>query len=456
MVTFTARRSEPQLVCPAMPTPHDTKNLSDLDDQWTLRFYESIVGFFRAPPRPAGKANNNNMAKGIKAAIAGALVHYYPIAGRLRKLPGGGNKLAVDCTGEGVVFVEAAADVRLVDLGEPLLPPYPCVEEFMADVVGDTTDVIDKPLLFMQVTQLKCGGFAIGIHICHCIADGFGLLQFIKCIADFASGKLVPTTLPVWKRDLFTARVPPSLSHIYPAYKPFLLGLDHAGEDVMLSTPPENTIVQYFFFGPKDIEILRKHVPSHLAQYTTTFELITAVMWRCRTIALGYESSHKVRVMFTLNARGRRSITGDTLVPRGFYGNAHISPMVEATVDELTKKPLAHILELMRKAKLETTEDCMKSMVDLTALWQQQPPFCMDRTYEISDTKWVAGNALKLGMAELVAGGTPLVGDFTSKLISYHTSCKNENGEDSTTVSLLLPKPAMKRFANEMAIWLKD
>lgn len=64
--------------------------------------------------------------------------------------------------------------------------------------------------------------------------------------------------------------------------------------------------------------------------------------------------------------------------------------------------------------------------------------------------------SLKLGMAELVAGGTPLVGDFTSKLISYHTSCKNENGEDSTTVSLLLPKPAMKRFANEMAIWLKD
>ena len=93
------------------------------------------------------------MAKAIKAAVAGALVYYYPMAGRLRKLPGG-NKLVVDCTGEGVVFVEAYADVRLEDLGQPLLPPYPCVEEFMGDA-GDIRDVVDKPLLYLQVMLLK-------------------------------------------------------------------------------------------------------------------------------------------------------------------------------------------------------------------------------------------------------------------------------------------------------------
>ena len=151
MVTFTARRSEPVLVAPARPTPRETKALSDLDDQWTLRFYESIVGFFRGRPgktnQPAGA--RGDMAKAIKAAVAGALVYYYPMAGRLRKLPGV-NKLAVDCTGEGVVFVEAYADVRLEDLGQPLLPPYPCVEEFMGDA-GDIRDVVDKPLLYLQV-----------------------------------------------------------------------------------------------------------------------------------------------------------------------------------------------------------------------------------------------------------------------------------------------------------------
>ncbi|XP_044401686.1 acyl transferase 1-like [Triticum aestivum] len=480
MVTFTARRREPELVRPARPTPVETKALSDLDDQWSLRFYESIVGFFRSPPGES--TTPGKVAKGIKAAVAGALVYYYPMAGRLRKLPDG-NKLVVDCTGEGVMFVEATADVRLEDLGQPLVPPYPCVEEFLGDA-GNTRDVIGKPLLFLQlsrekgekvksllgnsdygsfssgksfkkVTQLKCGGFVIGLHMCHCIADGFGILQFIKFIADLACGELIPTTLPVWKRDIFTARIPPSVSHVYSAYKPFLLGLDCRGNDVMLSTPPETMEVQYLFFGPKEIEILKSHVPGHLSKSTTTFELITAVMWRCRTLALGYESNQKVRVMFTLNARGR-SINGESVaVPHGYYGNAHLSPVVEVTVDELSTKPLAHILELMRKVKMDTTKACVKSMVDLMALWREWSPFCMDRTYEVSDTKWVGGNTLQFGKAELVAAGTPHAGDFTSKLISYHTKCKNQDGEDSTVVSILLPKLAMEKFTKEMAIWLK-
>ncbi|CAM0952552.1 unnamed protein product [Alopecurus aequalis] len=450
MVTFTARRSEPELVRPARQTPLETKALSDLDDQWSLRFYESIVGFFRSPPGESVRPGK--VAKSIKAAVAGALVYYYPMAGRLRKIPGG-NKLEVDCTGEGVMFMEGAADVRLEDLGQPLVPPYPCVEELLADA-GDTRDVVGKPLLFLQVTQLKCGGFVIGLHMCHCIADGFGILQFIKSIADFACGEFIPTTLPVWKRDIFTARMPPSIAHVYPAYKPFLNGLDCSGDDVMLSTPPESMEVQYLFFGPKEMEILRSHVPEHLSKSTTTFELLTAVMWRCRTIALGYEASQQVRVMFTLNTRGR-SLNGESAVPRGYYGNAHFSPMVEMTVNELATKPLSQILELMRKVKLDTTKDCMKSMVDLMALWRERSPFGMDRTYEVSDTKWVGGNALRFGKAELVAAGTPHAGDFTSKLISYHTKCKNKYGEDSTVVSILLPKPIMQKFTKEMAIWLK-
>lgn len=78
----------------------------------------------------------------------------------------------------------------------------------------------------------------------------------------------------------------------------------------------------------------------------------------------------------------------------------------------------------------------------------------MDRTYEVTDTKWVGGNALQFGMAELVAGGKPFAGDLASKLISYHMMCKNENGEDSTVVLLLLPKPAMEMFTKEIVVWL--
>uniref|UniRef100_J3KTX4 Uncharacterized protein n=1 Tax=Oryza brachyantha TaxID=4533 RepID=J3KTX4_ORYBR len=465
MVTFTARRSEPELVAPARPTPRETKALSDLDDQWTLRYYETVVGFFRVSPRMAGglswAGGNNVAAMVIRAAVAEALVYYYPVAGRLRALRPGGNKLAVDCTAEGVVFVEADADVRLEEFGQPLLPPYPCVEELLCDA-GDTKAVVGKPLLLMQVTQLKCGGFVIGLHMCHCIFDAFGLLQFIKTIAGFAGGEPVPSTMPVWGRDhqLFTARTPPSVAHVYPAYKPILDGLDRTGDDVMLTTPPESMVMRYFRFGPEEISLLRGLIPPHLVRSTTSFELLTAVMWRCRTVALGYEPHHRVRLTFTLNLRGRlssRDGAGGAAVRRGYYGNAHFSPMAVATVGELTRRPLADTVELMSRAKGSTTSECMASMVDLLASWREQPAFPVDRTYEVSDTKWAAGGgALRCGVAEMVGGGTPFAGDLTSKLISYHMQCKDENGEDMTVVSMLLPEPAMERFTKEMSFWLKS
>ncbi|WVZ59149.1 hypothetical protein U9M48_009341 [Paspalum notatum var. saurae] len=472
-VYYRARRSEPELVLPARPTPPETKVLSDLDDQRTLRYYETVIAFFRS--RRGCSNRPGDPAKAIRAALAEALVYYYPIAGRLRETTAGG-KLVVDCTAEGVVFVEADADVRLEEFGNPLLPPYPCVEELLCDA-GDTRAVVAKPLVFMQVTRLKCGGFVIGFHMCHNIADGFGMVQFFRSVAELARGEAVPTILPVWKRDILTTRynglpnvldyksddgVMQSTTH-YPslirpwnaaAYKPLPNGgLDYKSDDVMLSTPVGDMIAQYFLFGPREVSTLQSHIRGYLAtSAATSFELLTAIMWRCRTIALGYKPNQRVRLMITMNARGKWN--QHTLIPRGYYGNAHFSPIVETSVDELCNQPLAHTVELVRKTKLSVTKECMKSMVDTIACTRQWPPPTMDRIYEVSDTKWIATNATRFGWAELVGGGIPLAGDLTSKLGSDHMRCKNENGEYSTIVSMLLPKPAMEMFRNEMSVWL--
>uniref|UniRef100_J3KV35 Uncharacterized protein n=1 Tax=Oryza brachyantha TaxID=4533 RepID=J3KV35_ORYBR len=71
MVTFTARRSEPALLLPARPTPRETKALSDLDDQRTLRYYETVVGFFRR--RGGDVRAPADPAKAIRAVLAEAL-----------------------------------------------------------------------------------------------------------------------------------------------------------------------------------------------------------------------------------------------------------------------------------------------------------------------------------------------------------------------------------------------
>jgi hypothetical protein len=146
MVRFTARRSKAQVVAPARATPHETKALSDMDDCAYLRHYIGATMFFR--PVRDEPATTTDPAKAIRAALAEALVHYYPLAGRLREMPGG--RLAVDCTAQGAVFVEADADVLLEEFGQPALPPFPCVEELLCDV-DDYTPVLGNPLVYMQV-----------------------------------------------------------------------------------------------------------------------------------------------------------------------------------------------------------------------------------------------------------------------------------------------------------------
>jgi hypothetical protein len=58
--------------------------------------------------------------KVVKEALPKVLLHYYPFAEKLGDLDS--VKLTVDCTGEGVLFVEADTDISLEEFGD-LYPP---------------------------------------------------------------------------------------------------------------------------------------------------------------------------------------------------------------------------------------------------------------------------------------------------------------------------------------------
>ena len=68
------------------------------------------------------------------------------VARRLREVEG--RKLVVDCTGEGVVFMEADCMAELEAAG--LRPPFPCMDQLLFDVEG-SGGVLNSPLLLIQV-----------------------------------------------------------------------------------------------------------------------------------------------------------------------------------------------------------------------------------------------------------------------------------------------------------------
>jgi len=144
LLMLTARRCQPELVPPAAPTPREVKLLSDIDDQEGLRFNMPIIFIYCHEPSMVEK----DPVKVLKRALSQTLVYYYPLAGRIRE--GARDKLMVDCTGEGVMFIEAEADVTLDQFGGAPHPPFPCFQELIYDVPG-TKQIIDHPILFIQV-----------------------------------------------------------------------------------------------------------------------------------------------------------------------------------------------------------------------------------------------------------------------------------------------------------------
>ncbi|KAI3743413.1 hypothetical protein L1987_61122 [Smallanthus sonchifolius] len=309
-VTFTVRRYPPELIVPSKPTPRELKPLSDVDDQEGLRLQIPFIHIYQRNQ----KMGNKNPASVIREALA-----------------------------------KAEADVTLKQFGVELQPPFPCRDELLYEVPG-SGGIVDSPLLLIQVTRLLCGGFILAVRLNHTMSDGTGYGQFMTALSEMANGA---STLPVWQRELLCAREPPRVTCIHHEY-------DQVEDIEGTIIPLDDMENRSFFFGPSQISALRRFVPTHL-KTCTTFEVLTASLWRCRTIAIQPNPEDEMRMMPLVNARSKFK----PHIPVGYYGNVIGYPAAISKARHLCNKPLGHALELVMKAKSEVTEEYMRSIADL-------------------------------------------------------------------------------------------
>lgn len=435
---FTVRRQKPELIRPATPTPCDRKLLlSDIDDQEGLRFQVPVIQFYRHGPSMKGR----DPVKLIREALAQTLVFYYPFAGRLKEGPG--RKLFVDCTGDGVMFIEADADVTLEQFGQALQPPFPCLEELLYDVPG-SGGVLDCPLLLIQVTRLTCGGFIFALRLNHTMSDAAGLVQFMSAVGQITRGASLPSIAPVWHRELLNAREPPCVTCKHHEY-------DQVPDTKGTIIPLDDMVHRSFFFGPQEVSILRKLVPPHLRK-GSTFEVLTACLWRCRTSALQPDPEEEVRVICIVNARAKFNPP----LPIGYYGNAFAFPVALTTAGKLCSNPLAYALQLVMKAKSDVTEEYMKSVADLMVI-KGRPHFTVVRTYLVSDVTRAGFEEVDFGWGKPVYGG-PAKGGVGAipGVASFYVPFVNNKGEKGIVVPVCLPAFAMERFVKELDNTLKN
>ncbi|MCD9640863.1 hypothetical protein HAX54_026573 [Datura stramonium] len=432
---FLVTRHKPELVVPATKTPHERKYLSDLDDQGSLRLQIPILFFYKyniINPSLVEVINNYNRdpAKVIKEGLSKTLVFYYPLAGRIVEL-GDNKKLVVDCNGEGILFAEADAHVELDKLGDNIKPPCPYLDQLLYNVPG-SDGILGCPLLLVQVTRFSCGGFAVGFKFNHTMMDAYGMKLFFNALTELIQGASTPIILPVWQRDLFSARSSPCITCTHHEFD--------INEHVSnINAWDDSKLIQHsFFFGNKEIEAIRDQVAPSYRAISTKFELLVAFLWKCRTIALDLEPEETVRLTYLVNVRGK-ALKFD--VPLGYYGNGMVSPAAVSKAGLLCSSPLTYAVELVKSVKDHMNEEYIRSVADLMVI-KGRPELSKSWNFIVSDNRSAGFDEVDFGWGNPIFGGVPIAISF----ISFCVPIKNNMGEKGILVAINLPQLAMEKF----------
>ncbi|XP_058077390.1 acyl transferase 4 [Magnolia sinica] len=347
-MSYSVTRLAHSIIQPSESTPSVTLDLSAIDSLPALRCKIRTLHVFK---------HGQDAATVIKVALSKALVPYYPLAGRfVESRPG---LLQVDCTGEGIWFVEASAncsldavnylDNDLTDSRFNLLPDPP------SDKVGF------DPLVLIQVTQFTGDGFIVGLEFSHGICDGLGSSQFLNAVGELARGFQNPSIAPVWCREALTA--PPRFTLAALEQKP---------------PPPPNYKLQQSnmdisldYVGP-----LKRAFFEQTGRTCSAFEAITASIWRYRTRAIALETDTDVKLVFFANVR---KLT-DPPLPEGYYGNCFFPVIVTASSWWLAGATNIDIVRLIQEGKEKLRAEFGKWMAG-DYVGHEMDPFAPPLTY---------------------------------------------------------------------------
>ncbi|KAF7109786.1 hypothetical protein CFC21_109990 [Triticum aestivum] len=324
--TATVTRVAQRVVAPSAPTPGGELPLSWLDRYPTQRALIESLHVFKGR---AGDEAAESPVKAIERALAAALVSYYPIAGRLALSDGG--ELVVDCTGEGVWFVEATASCTLEEvdyLEYPLMVPK---DELLPHPTYPASDPLaeDSVILLVQVTQFACGGFVVGFRFSHAVADGPGAAQFMSAMGEIARGRAAPSLMPAWGREAIPS--PPAAS-VGPLPVPTELRLQYLAMDISTDY----------------IDHFKARFLEETGHRCSAFEVLIAKAWQARTRAAGFARGSPVHVCFAMNAR---PALRPRALPDGFYGNCYYIMRVSAPAEAVSDAPLNDVVRLIREGK---------------------------------------------------------------------------------------------------------
>ncbi|XAR67875.1 Omega-hydroxypalmitate O-feruloyl transferase [Bertholletia excelsa] len=422
---LVVKQGEPTLVTPAEETEKSLYFLSNLDQN--IAVIVRTVYCFKSEEK-----SNEEAAEVIKKALSKVLVHYYPLAGRL--IISAEGKLIVDCTGEGAVFVEAEANCTIEEIGDSTKPDPVTLGKLVYDIPG-AKNILAIPPLVAQVTKFKCGGFVLGLCMNHCMFDGLGAMEFVNSWGEIARG-LPLKVPPSLDRSILKARNPPKIEFNHHEFAEIEDKSD-TGE-----LYKEEMLYGSFCFLPEQLEQLKsKAMEDGVLNKCTTFEALSAFVWRARSKALRMKSDQQTKLLFAVDGRSRFNPP----LPEGYSGNGIVLTNSICRAGELVENPLSFSVKLVQEAVSLVNDSYMRSAIDYFEVTRARPS--LTATLLITTWSRLSFHTTDFGWGEPVSSSPVALPEKEVILFLSH-------GKERKSINVLLglPASAMKIFQELMKI----
>ncbi|OMO81406.1 Transferase [Corchorus olitorius] len=239
-----------EIIHPSSPTPDRLRSyqLSFLD-QVMPPVYNPWVMFY--PEKCDTEANKIKTSDQLKQSISKALTYFYPLAGRMSS-----NDMSVDCTDEGIPFLEALIKCQLSDA---IRNPVP--SELNKLLPFSLYKDHEELLMGIQLNIFECGGIGVGVCISHKIGDALSFFAFINLWAAIARGEKKLVAPQFGSASLFPPR-------------------DLSGFNPSIPKPKEKLVDKRFVFsGSKIEEIKGKYTSLENQRHPTRVEALSTFIW---------------------------------------------------------------------------------------------------------------------------------------------------------------------------------
>jgi shikimate O-hydroxycinnamoyltransferase len=352
--------AESCMVTPSEDTPRHDVFLTAIDLTWVTRGHTPTVHLYDSG---SGADDGFFDVARLKAALAKALVPYYPLAGRLGVDSDG--RPVIDCAGQGVLFVVAHSDLTVDDLST--FHPSPELKRLFVPRVEDYSPAL---MCGIQVNFLKCGGVALGMTLHHVAVDAISAFNFFQAFSAFSrdvdGASAAALQQPFHDRTLLRARSPPVVHpDALTVFCPRLAPSDHA--------PPGAVVNEIFVFSKDQVAALKRACTSgDGGGRVSIFCAFSAHVWRCLCAARRLPLDDTTRLTFPANVR--RSVKPP--LPDSYFGNGIVMLGTAGKVGEITgSEQLAAVAARIRDVIDRMDDELVHSVIDYMHMAGSQTAF---------------------------------------------------------------------------------